>query len=809
MVERPIFSCCVITKNGARTLPRLAASLKQFLERGGEWVVVSTGSTDGSVELARSLGATVVEEAGERFMKTIDQDLAAKINDRFVVEGDDPIVVPGSRLFHFSEARNYAAGLASNDWVSWADDDEAFTVLNIDKLNEILEDPGLEHCEYHFVFAHEADGVTPGMAFTQSKMYRRSRMFWTGAVHELLTLKPDVPPREYTTPNRIYLDPATVFHLEHWQDPGKEHRSNYCPGLGWDAFMKLTEDPAGARDRQFHYLARDMNWLGRHKSAIKLFKEHIGMNGWLAEKAQSMIFIGDAHGALGDQASQAEWYAKAFFNDPTRRESLIKMAYMHKARGNNAAVAAFASAAMEIPLHDFYANQQSHYRDEPFALRYFGRGWSGNIPGAREDILTALRMSPFHPDYNRDAVFYCGYDVAKAPEGWMVGPELIWLFDNAQGKKRILEVGSWKGRSTHALASGAAKTGGTVWAVDHFSGSVGEDAQHAEAKADPDSVYQQFLENLKEFSNVIPHRADSLTAAKEYPDGFFDLLFVDGGHRYEDVSADLEAWGRKCRGVLAGHDFFPAGWPGVVQAVREYIGGEPDGVECSVWWKKWQAPEVNALLAYLGRCVEKGQPVSFVKLGDGEQMCMDGAPGANCDGHPYTPDLAWALRMAFSELGKMSGPQQDGRVHVNIVPFKDQAFFNCLLHRNDSNLDAVKAFWGAIRESSAPKIFVGPERLKPVAGMLKADFVDIPLINAFSQHKEIKRQLYDRIKPGAIFVFSAGMPAKVWIANLLMANRQISCIDAGSAFDPILVGKTRTEQLGMDLLQREYGEWLK
>jgi glycosyltransferase involved in cell wall biosynthesis len=195
----PAFSVCVISKNGAKTLPRLAESLKEFLARGGEWLLCDTGSTDGTPEVARSLGATVYE-AGERFMKTIDAELAAKINQRFVVEGEAPIVQPGSRLFHFADARNYAAGLATNDWVCWADSDEAFTKLDIDKMNAIIADPELMHLEYEFVFAwaqqmNPGDPGYPGpsaIQFIQSKMHRAKPgkggryMRWTGAIHEVL-----------------------------------------------------------------------------------------------------------------------------------------------------------------------------------------------------------------------------------------------------------------------------------------------------------------------------------------------------------------------------------------------------------------------------------------------------------------------------------------------------------------------------------------------------------------------------------------------------------------------------------------------
>lgn len=611
---------------------------------------------------------------------------------------------------------------------------------------------------------------------------------------------------------RKYL-PKDIVFLEHWQEPS-DHRANYLPGLAYDAYAKLVAyekaTAEGAQhpnlDRQYHYLGREALWTGRPRTAIKILLEHIAMNRWPAERAQSMIFAGDACGAIGQPEEQSVWYHRAFELDPTRRESLLRLAGLYKQQDKPHATAAYAAGALQLPYHGFYANQMSDYTVTPHAYLYHAKGWMGDVAGAQHHILEVLRYQPFNAEANRDVKFYFEYDVTTAPEGWMVAEELLWLHDNAKGKERILEVGSWKGRSTHALATGAGKTGGTVWAVDHFSGSVGEDVQHAEAKADPDSVYRQFMDNLKDCKNVIVHRADSLEAAKCYPDGYFDLLFLDGSHDYESVKSDLLAWGRKCSGLLAGHDFADS-WPGVVRAVREVVG-EPDSVRGSIWSKRVSAPPINPLLLYLADCVRKGLPVTFTKVGDGESLCMNGEAGANCDGHPYTKALADKLRTAFWQLEQRQREQKDGRTWVNVVPFADQPFFNCILHRNTNNLDAVKEFWGAIRDSDKPKVFVGPKRLKPAADMLKAEFVEVPLVNAFAEYERIREQLLWKAKGEAIFVFCAGMTSKVLIAELLKGQPNLTCIDAGSAFDPLFVeGGTRTEQLPRELLKREYAEW--
>lgn len=806
MPEKPLFDVCCIMRNAERTLPRLFDSLTEFQRRGGEVIIADTGSTDRSVEIARERGATV-HEAGERFRKTIDAELAEAINARFVVEGEPAIVTAGSKLFHFSEARNWCASMAHNDWVSWIDSDEAFVRLDIDRINEYCR-KDLGHLEYNFCYAWQrppdpnnpSDFGIPAVEFVQSKMYRRLRMQWVGAIHELVSPLPSPEPGGLAAECM----PREVLYLGHWQVPS-DHRSCYLPGLGWDAWMKETDDPNDSKDRQWHYLGRELMYWNRPRSAIKVLMEHIDMHKWPAERAQSMTFIGDCYGMLGDTEKQCQWYHNAFHTDPTRREPLIKMARCYTSANNMHAAAAYAAAALEIPWHPFYANDVRMYRAEPYALRSHARGWIGNVAGAGEDLLQALRFEPFNPDLVFRTKYYFDYDCSTAPEGWMEPQELLWLHDHAKSANRVLEVGSWKGRSTHALCAGNRKNGGTVWAVDHFGGAA--DEHDLTYGADSDQVYREFCENLKGFENLRVRRADSLSASKGFPENYFDLLFIDGTHLEDPVRADILAWAPKVKGggILCGHDFSET-WPGVCAAVRSTVG-EPDGVCGSIWYKRMPERQPEPLLLYLTRCVEARMPVSFVKLGDGESACMSGASGANCDGHPYSPELSNALHAAFNWFSVRE--RANGRTIINVVPFNDQRPYNCLLHRCDSDIDAVRRFWAAVRSAHARRVFVGPRRLKQAAMMLMAEFVEVPEVNAFRCYHGIRDVLRHLACPNIIAVFCAGMAAKCWIRDMLEWEPTATCIDAGSSFDPLFVGQTRTEQLPMDLLLEHYADWLE
>jgi glycosyltransferase involved in cell wall biosynthesis len=60
------FSICLIAKDEANMLPHLFDSLSEFKSRGGEIVLVDTGSTDDTVKIATDFGCKVCEVGDKR-----------------------------------------------------------------------------------------------------------------------------------------------------------------------------------------------------------------------------------------------------------------------------------------------------------------------------------------------------------------------------------------------------------------------------------------------------------------------------------------------------------------------------------------------------------------------------------------------------------------------------------------------------------------------------------------------------------------------------------------------------------------------
>ncbi len=116
--------------------------------------------------------------------------------------------------------------------------------------------------------------------------------------------------------------------------------------------------------------------------------------------------------------------------------------------------------------------------------------------------------------------------------GWLGDEEALALFDLARGctgRGAIVELGSWRGRSTICLALGSKEGSGVpVVAVDRHM----------------DKTFVDFQENVRRAGVadlVRPIRATSDEAFAGF-DEPIELIFIDASHKYDDVRRDFDQW---------------------------------------------------------------------------------------------------------------------------------------------------------------------------------------------------------------------------------------------------------------------------
>lgn len=384
------WSVCIIARNEEKTLPRMLGSLKEFISLDGEVLILDTGSTDKTVEVAKSFGAKVIE-VGDKFVHKHTDEIVDAVNERFVVEGDTPVMKYGDKNFDFAAARNYLASLASNDMISMPDADEQFTTLKINLVSKMIEE-GVEQLIYPFVFSHDAFG-NPAIKFYHSKFYDRRKLKWTGIVHEILgTIN------EGDTVNSRTID-ENVIYLEHFQNT-ETKRGQYLTGLAYDLYLNPD------KDRNSHYFGRELMYTNRFSSAIKELVRHINMNKWHTERSESALYIGDCYLWLGKDKEALSWYNLAYTIDGDRREPFLRLADYYYKRNDAKRVIAYAEASLTIPLTNFYANDNALYTYKPHEYLYWAYWQTGNKEKSKEHFFKAIGYAPQNPKYLSDKIFY-------------------------------------------------------------------------------------------------------------------------------------------------------------------------------------------------------------------------------------------------------------------------------------------------------------------------------------------------------------------------------------------------------------------
>ncbi|SFB76634.1 tetratricopeptide repeat-containing glycosyltransferase family 2 protein [Butyrivibrio sp. YAB3001] len=153
-------SLCMIVKNEESCIGKCLDSLKGIVD---EMIVVDTGSTDKTVEIAKEKGAKVYH---------------------FAWTGD------------FSEARNYSFSLAKGDYIYAADADEELDEENRERFLKLKEDIGELNVDIVQMFYSNQLAFRTVYNYDKElrpKLFRRVRNFvWVDPVHEQVSLEPVV-----------------------------------------------------------------------------------------------------------------------------------------------------------------------------------------------------------------------------------------------------------------------------------------------------------------------------------------------------------------------------------------------------------------------------------------------------------------------------------------------------------------------------------------------------------------------------------------------------------------------------------------
>jgi tetratricopeptide (TPR) repeat protein len=374
------FAVVIVARNEAHTLPRLFASLGPVFRRGGEVVVLDTGSADATVDVARRHGARV-EEVGSRFHYALGPDEAACIDLRFACGGEGPLVQSGDLQFDFGAAREYAGSLPHADHVLQFDASDEVLALDLDFIETALRASEPPRIEYGLRVG--------GLSLYVSRLYDRRRVRWVGRVHEALW--PRNPDAGARPAERTLRCSDAELLVRHHGDSGKTRP--YVAGLALEA-IERPEAPRWA-----HYLGRELYFRGWYRSAIPVLDAHAARpDAWLTERAESLCLSGRCLEALGVSSEAESCYRGAIALDASRREPLLRLATLCQTRSDHTGVVEHVMAALAIPRTSAFAEADANYGYLPHALLYWALFWLGRRAEARGHWVLARHLAPDRAD---------------------------------------------------------------------------------------------------------------------------------------------------------------------------------------------------------------------------------------------------------------------------------------------------------------------------------------------------------------------------------------------------------------------------
>ncbi|MFS0722833.1 glycosyltransferase [Paenibacillus sp. 1P07SE] len=293
-------SLCMIVKDEEAVLARCLGSVGAIAD---EIVIVDTGSTDRTVEIAR------------------------KFTD---------CIYSFEWISDFAAARNYAFAQATKDYILWLVADDVILKKDKDKLLELKSslDPEVDSVSMLYNLSTDEFGNV-SFSLRRNRLVKRSRSFrWIGPVHEYLEVS-----------GRILTSDIAVTHV-----PGDEDRDSDRNLTIYEKRLALGEQ-FSARD--MYYYANELKDHGHYVKAIRMYEQFIrGGQGWVEDVIAACGKLADCYTELGDRKMSLESALRALQYGTPRAETCCRIGYHYLEEGDTAAAVVWYRTATQLQQSD-------------------------------------------------------------------------------------------------------------------------------------------------------------------------------------------------------------------------------------------------------------------------------------------------------------------------------------------------------------------------------------------------------------------------------------------------------------------------
>lgn len=340
----------MIVRNEAAVLPRMVASIAGVVD---QWLVVDTGSTDGTPQLVEQLLADLPGRVEHRVWRDFGYNRTEMVQMVGQLEGVTHLLLLDA---------DHTVDVDPN-WRSQLASEPAEELM-------VPVDSG----DHQF---HQSYLVRTGPAWR-----------YEGPTHEYLTC--DDPVRRAV---------FGALRITHHADGGARH----------DKFERdlallsghLVDHPDD--DRSTFYLAQTYRDLGRSEEALATYERRATLGGWGEEVYYALLQVGEMHYRLGRPADAAWAWQRAVQVRPSRSESFHRLGRLLNEQSQWQPARMWLEHAAALPPSDdlLFVEQWVHRWGIAFELA-IARWWTGDRVTASE-MFAELAARPDTPSGVRDA----------------------------------------------------------------------------------------------------------------------------------------------------------------------------------------------------------------------------------------------------------------------------------------------------------------------------------------------------------------------------------------------------------------------
>lgn len=293
-------SLCIIVKDEEMHIARCLDSVAELVD---EIIIVDTGSTDKTVEIASAYTQKVYSYPWK----------------------DD-----------FADARNYSFSCASMDYCMWMDADDILEEAEKDRFihlkQSLAPDTDIVMMKYNTSFD---EAGRPSFSYYRERWIRNNAEYrWVGAVHEV------IPPKG----KLLYSDIA----ISHKKLTGGD------PDRNLKIYQKMITAGKPLEARQQYYYGRELYYHKRYEEAASVLEQFLlSAEGWVENKIEACSICANCYFQMGQEQSALTTLLRSMSFDRPRAELCCEIGKFFLEHGNFHNAVYWYETALNTPKNEY------------------------------------------------------------------------------------------------------------------------------------------------------------------------------------------------------------------------------------------------------------------------------------------------------------------------------------------------------------------------------------------------------------------------------------------------------------------------